>query len=119
MRIHFRNVIGSAIERGVIVGFHRAMTPIKKKGSGRSKTTKSVPRTHEESVQVILDCIWESLDTIVDFDDEGQGANDEEESSGNQIGFSTDLVSNIGVESDEDFEDDAEDIFRTHLTQKE
>lgn len=116
MRIHFRNVIGSAIERGVILGFHRAMTPIKKKGSGRSKTTKSIPRTHEESVQVILDCIWESLDTIVDFDDDGQGS-DEEESSGNQIGFSTDLVSNVGVESDEDF-DDAEDVFRTHLTQK-
>jgi len=80
MRVHLQNVIGSAIERGVRMGYCRA-----------SKVAQfdKLQEMDEKFINTVLDHIWQSLDDFVDFSEP------EDNNSGNRpIGF-VDATSNL------------------------
>jgi hypothetical protein len=91
MRVHLQNVIGTAIERGVRMGYCRA-----------SKVAQfdKLQEIDEKFINTILDHIWESLDDFVDFSEP------EDNNSGNRpIGFvdatSTQWLPNRSMPDDE------------------
>lgn len=90
MRVHFKNVIASAIEAGVVTGYNDVLN---KKIDDPNKVVDS-----------ILQHVWNALDDIVDFSE------DEEESDRRQMGFAppepvyTDAISNDMLPSDEEEE---------------
>lgn len=98
MRVHLRNVVHSAIERGLVVGHHRV-----------AKLPKPQQKDMDAIVDTMMKSVWESLDGIIDFRDEDQ---DHEGSDGERprsIGFqSVDAVSNDALIPEHD--DDDEDI---------
>lgn len=94
MRLHLKNVVHSAVERGVAVGCHRL-----------SKLSKVKRANNDIMVDTILHSIWESLDGIIDFTDDSEGMS-EESLSERAIGFSTDAVSDTVIHGKEDEEDE-------------
>ena len=100
MRVHLKNVVHSAIEKGVVVGYHRV-----------SKLPARKRKNSDVVINTILTGIWESLDGIIDF------ADDDSESSEKKprnIGFGVDAISDIPVDADEnsdiDDDEDEEDV---------
>ena len=81
MRVHLRNVVQSAIERGLVVGHHRV-----------SKLPKTQQKDMDAFVDTMMKSVWESLDGIIDFrDDDEEVGNDDGRP---RIGFqSVDAVS--------------------------
>lgn len=68
MKIHLRNVIGAALEKGVVLGFHRA-----------NKTASGAPQIDgdaEAFCNTMMKTIWECLDPMVDFTDEDTSDDD-------------------------------------------
>lgn len=110
MRVHLRNVIADAVERGVTLGVYRA---------NRHATVPYPEPDIERLVNTVIDTVWDSLDTIVDFDDD-----DEEESSSQTIGFGetphdvADAVSDQTVVADPDYKDTDEDRATRLLTRR-
>lgn len=96
MRVHLKNVVHSAMERGVVVGYHRI-----------TKLPKTKRNNSDVVVDTMLQSIWESLDGIIDFtDDDDEKSPDKHNHA---IGFSTaDAVGDTKPEhkSDEDEEED-------------
>lgn len=108
MRVHLKNVVQSAVERGVVVGYHRI---------------NSLPKTKRANNDIMIDTmltsIWESLDGIIDFrdDDEDDGGNGK--SAHKKIGFEhTDAVSTAEVSTEDEYEDNdivpLDDLYRVH-----
>ena len=94
MRVHFKNVIASAIEAGVVTGYNDALN---------KKLTDP-----NAVVDMILQNVWNSLDDIVDFSE------DDEQETRRPMGFGpsepvyTDAISNDTIaddESDDDMEE--------------
>lgn len=97
MRVHLRNVVHSAIERGLVVGYHRV-----------NKLTKPQQKDMDVVVDTMLKSVWECLDGIIDFRDDDEEM-DDEKAGRPQIGFqSVDAVSNEVLPINED--DESEDI---------
>lgn len=95
MRVHLRNVVHSAIERGLVVGHHRV-----------GKLPKPQQKDMDAVVDTMMKSVWESLDGIIDFrDDDEEVGNDDGRP---RIGFqSVDAVSNEILSVEEDEGDDA------------
>lgn len=92
MRVHLKNVVHSAVERGIVVGYHRL-----------NKLAKTQQHDDHVRVDTMLKSIWESLDGIIDFTDDGE---DPPAGEKRPIGFATaDAVSDTAV-TDEPNEDD-------------
>lgn len=117
MRIHLRNVINHALERGIKTGYRNSVRKAKSaaktaKPTKKTTTTKSkvAEMNREQFMGTILESIWKSLDEIVDFRDEDMQDNPDDK---RQIGFAaTDAVANLMTEEfefDDDF-DEPEDI---------
>lgn len=100
MRVHLRNVVESALERGVVKGHHRI-----------TKLPKKKQEDFEVVVTTMMKSIWESLDGIIDFtddDDEPDAKAGSKERTG--IGFhSVEAVSNEEVHPSEERHADDED----------
>ena len=95
MRVHLRNVVHSAIERGLVVGHHRV-----------NKLTKPQQKDMDVVVDTMLKSVWECLDGIIDFRDDDEEM-DGEGAGRPRIGFhSVDAVSNEVLPIDEDEDDD-------------
>jgi hypothetical protein len=95
MRVHLKKVMQSAVEQGVVVGYHRI-----------DKLPKNKRANTDVMVDTMLMSIWESLDGIIDFTDDGE----ETESQKKMIGFQADAVSMIPAISEDEAEaDDDED----------
>jgi hypothetical protein len=95
MKVHLKAVIRSGLEKGVILGFHRAT-----KQSNRPPMTDAKA---ERFVNTVIDSIWECLDPIVDFSDDDNDNSDKSR----PIGFVTDAVGSSRVpEFEKDEEDD-------------
>jgi len=94
MRVHLRNVVQSAIERGLVVGHHRV-----------SKLPKTQQKDMDAFVDTMMKSVWESLDGIIDFrDDDEEVGNDDGRP---RIGFqSVDAVSGTMLPAEEEIEDD-------------
>jgi len=79
MRVNLQNIVGSAIERGIVEGYKRA--------SYHAQFQQS-PEQARAFIEQVFDCVQESLDHYIDFSDQISG----EES---RIGFKTDAVGSI------------------------
>jgi hypothetical protein len=104
MQVHLKKVVQSAVERGVVVGYHRI--------NNLSKTKRA---NTDVMVDTMLTSIWESLDGIIDFRDENDGEN--EKLSRKTIGFqSTDAVSMIEMPDDNTDDDSVplDKLYRVH-----
>ena len=112
MRVHLRNVVQSAIERGLVVGHHRL-----------TKLSKSRQNDMDTFVDTLTKSVWESLDGIIDFRDDDHAENDEEDGGRARIGFqSVDAIGEVAPELPEEDEDDDDAIVpldvlhRIHVT---
>lgn len=83
MRVHLKNVVHSAMERGVVVGYHRI-----------DKLPQQKRSDSDTIVDTILASIWEALDGIIDFSDD-DGHDDDRR---RPIGFVADAVSNTTLD---------------------
>ena len=83
---------------------------------GHHRVSK-LPRQKQKNPDVIIDTmlksIWESLDGIIDFTDDGMES-DEDERPAARIGFQADLVADTMLTPDEEFEDEDEDSLTLH-----
>jgi hypothetical protein len=98
MRVHLRNVVESAVERGVVMGHHRV-----------SKLPRQKQKDPDVVVDTFLKSIWESLDGIIDFTDDGLEHDDEDKPSPRITGFQADAIADTILPSDEEYEDEEED----------
>jgi fructose-1,6-bisphosphatase len=96
MRVHLRNVVHTAIERGLVVGHHRV-----------SKLPKPQQKDMDAVVDTMMKSVWESLDGIIDFRDEEHDHHEHgEDERARSIGFqSVDAVSNETLTPELDDED--------------
>lgn len=102
MRVHLKNVVQSALEKGVVVGYHRV-----------EKLSKHKRSDMDAVVDTMMKSLWESLDGIIDFTDEDDPPVKGQERAAGGIGFhSADAVSttSVGDDVEEDPYDDDEDI---------
>lgn len=98
MRVHLKNVVHAAVERGVVIGYHRLQ-----------KLPKTKRTDSDIMVDTLLKSIWECLDGIIDFTDEDESSPDEKKDN-RTIGFAADAVSDTETPTtDDDEEDDEED----------
>lgn len=97
MRVHLHNVVYSAIERGVVMGHHRV-----------SKLSRQKQKDPDVIVDTMIKSIWESLDGIIDFTDEG--AEEEEEERSSRIGFTADAVADSVVDTEEKYEEESDEV---------
>ena len=98
MRVHLRNVVQSAIERGLVMGHHRV-----------TKLSKPQQKDMNMVVDTMMKSVWESLDGIIDFrdDDDTTGQEDNERP---RIGFqSVDAVADTILPSEEEEDEDEDD----------
>jgi len=97
MRVHLRNVVHSAIERGLVVGHHRV-----------DKLAKRQQKDMDMVVNVMVNSVWESLDKIIDFrDDEDET---QESSTRSRIGFhSVDAVAVTSLPVEDETKDENDD----------
>jgi len=96
MRVHLRNVVRSAIERGLVVGHHRV-----------NKLPKLQQKDMDAVVDTMMKSVWESLDGIIDFRDEEHDHDDMGGERSRSIGFqSVDAVSNAALIPEPDDDDD-------------
>lgn len=79
MRVNLQNIVGSAIERGIVEGYKRA--------SHAAQFTQT-PEQARTFIEQVFDCVQESLDHYIDFSDQMSG----EES---RIGFKTEAIGNM------------------------
>jgi hypothetical protein len=100
MRVHLRNVVHSAIERGLVVGHHRV-----------NKLSKPQQKDMDMVVDTMMKSVWESLDGIIDFRDDDEAAHhDDDEADRPRIGFqSVDAIADTMLPSEEEEEDDEDD----------
>jgi hypothetical protein len=85
MRINVKNVIATALLRGIATGYIK------------SHRTTPTDKELERVVNTISECVWESLDELIDFSHE-----DDEKKSG-RIGFdSADAVSDTELTEDDE-----------------
>lgn len=104
MRVHLKNVVQSAVERGVVTGYHRV-----------SKLPK-VKRTNADVVvDTMLHSIWESLDGIIDFTDGDNESPDGPSGQNRAIGFSTDAIGEPMAARDEEDDDEEDRVTRETL----
>lgn len=95
MRVHLKNVVQSAIEKGVVVGYHRvSKLPARKRNNG------------DVVITTILTGIWESLDGIIDFTDDDS---DSSEKKSRAIGFGVDAISDVSVDTEDEEDVDGAD----------
>jgi len=96
MRVHLRNVVYSALERGLVMGYHRV-----------NKLPKHQQKNKDSVINAVMKSLWESLDKVIDFrDDETE---EKDEPLERAIGFqSVDAVATNVVKPKED-KDNADD----------
>jgi hypothetical protein len=97
MRVHLKNVVHSAVERGLVIGYHRLQ-----------KLPKIKRANSDVMVDTFLKSIWECLDGIIDFTDEDDAPSGEKK-DGRTIGFAADAVSDTDVTDPEEDTEDEED----------
>lgn len=96
MRVHLRNVVESAIERGLVVGHHRV-----------SKLPKQQQKDIDAFVDTMLKSVWESLDGIIDFSDDGPESDENDDADRPRIGFhSVEAIGGTAATPNEDEDDD-------------
>lgn len=100
MRVHLRNVVESALERGVVKGHHRI-----------TKLPKKKQDDFDVVVDTMMKSIWESLDGIIDFTDDDEDSKDGPSGKDRAgIGFhTTDAVSTDSIVPEDDGENDDDD----------
>lgn len=103
MRVHLRNVVYSAVERGVVMGQHRV-----------GKLSKHKQKDIDLVVDTLMKSIWESLDDVMDFTD-GSDEQDDPSERPSQIGFHTDAVSGDVLPDQDDDEDEEDKMTRETL----
>lgn len=105
MRVHLRNVVYSALERGLVVGHHRV-----------NKLPKLEQKNMDTVVYTMMKSLWESLDGIIDFRDDDSKEEDGESRA--KIGFqSADAIADTILEVEED-EDDIVPLDVLHRIQR-
>lgn len=98
MRVHFKNVIASAIEAGVVTGYNDALN---------KKITDP-----NAVVDMILQNVWISLDDIVDFSEDDEPENRRPMGFGPSEPTYTDAVSNDIITEDETDDTEESDTLR-------
>lgn len=97
MRVHLRNVVHAALERGMVAGYQR----VNKLGKPQQKDLGIV-------IPMMMECVWASLDGLVDFrDDDDPDASQEHPPHKKKIGFDpqyTDVVAKPCISSHDDEE---------------
>lgn len=97
MRVHLRNVVQTAIERGLVVGYHRV-----------HKLSKPQQKNIDVVVDTMLQSVWSSLDDIIDFRDDDQESGDE---SQKRIGFgSVELIATESLAPQDEDKDDEDAV---------
>lgn len=98
MRVHLRNVVESALEKGVVKGQHRI-----------TKLPKKKQENFDVVVNTMMKSIWESLDGIIDFTDDDEEP-DNTEVTKKPVGFHlVDAVSDKETPRPKDSPDDEDD----------